>query len=147
MGIRRKAREAALQLLYAWDLSQGQGPQSFAVATRETHLPVIGAGEKGSRLEGLSAFCDLLVKGVIEHQAALDPLLEATATHWRLSRMDVVDRNLLRLGAYEIFHCPDIPVQVTLNEVIELAKKFSTLQSAAFINGILDRIAKKNNSS
>ncbi|MCB1214875.1 MAG: transcription antitermination factor NusB [Deltaproteobacteria bacterium] len=143
MGIRRKAREAALQLLYAWDLSQGISPHHFEVASQEARLPLSGADEVEARRQDLNHFCKKLIDGVLAHREVLDEVIQATATHWRLSRMDAVDRNLLRMGAFEILHCPDIPKQVTLNESIELAKKFSTKESSGFINGILDHIAKE----
>jgi N utilization substance protein B len=83
-----------------------------------------------------------LVDGTTQHRAQIDALLGDAARNWDLSRMAVVDRNVLRIGCYEMLHEPDVPTKVAINEAIELGKRFSTEQSGAFINGILDRIRK-----
>ncbi len=87
-------------------------------------------------------FATMLSQGVRDHQEALDVRIETTSTNWRIARMSVVDRNILRLGAYELLHMDDIPANVSINEAVELAKRFGTKDSRAFVNGILDRIAK-----
>jgi transcription antitermination factor NusB len=81
-----------------------------------------------------------LVKGVAQHQVELDSEIRAVAQNWEITRMAVIDRNVLRMAAYELRHCPDIPPKVAINEAIELGKRFSTQNSGAFINGILDKI-------
>lgn len=88
-------------------------------------------------------FADQLLEGVADGREKIDNFIKKTATHWRLERMAPVDKNILRLAVYEFKNCPEIPVKVTLNEAIEIAKKFGTEESGAFINGVLDTIAKE----
>ena len=78
--------------------------------------------------------------GVVEHRDELDGVIRGVAQNWEIARMAVIDRNVLRMAAYELLHCPDIPPKVAINEAIELGKRFSTQNSGAFINGILDKI-------
>jgi N utilization substance protein B len=82
------------------------------------------------------------LQGTLEHLTAIDDCVAKSSAHWKLHRMAAVDRNVLRLAIFELNHCPDIPVKVTLNEAIEIAKKFGSEESGAFVNGILDQIAK-----
>jgi len=82
------------------------------------------------------------VRGVWEHQTAIDDLIREATEHWRLERMTLVDRNILRLGAYEIGRSRDIPFVVAINEAVDLGKRFGSEESGAFINGILDRISE-----
>lgn len=86
-------------------------------------------------------FANAIVRGYASERARVDELIRAVSQHWRLERMTRVDRNVLRLGAWELVACADIPRKVTLNESIELAKRFGTETSASFVNGVLDRIA------
>jgi N utilization substance protein B len=91
----------------------------------------------------LIAFCLALYDGVLQHQAGIDQALAATAENWRLHRMMPADRNVLRLGAYELLHDPEpSPAAAVLNEAIELARRFGTADSPGFVNGILDKIAR-----
>ena len=83
-----------------------------------------------------------LVRGVAEHRRQIDDAIEGVSSNWRLDRMARVDRNVLRLAAYELLHRPDVPVKVAINEAIELGKKYGSESSGAFINGVLDRIAE-----
>jgi transcription antitermination protein NusB len=131
MGGRRKAREAALQMLYQMDAS-GLGPQDVA-RLYWAHL-----GEPAS---DVTAFADELVIGCGTEREAVDALIREVSHHWRLERMSRVDRNILRLGVYELMRRPEIPRKVTLNEAVELAKRFGSEASAGFVNGVLDRIA------
>jgi len=85
-------------------------------------------------------FSERLVKGVSEHLAQLDDAISGQSKNWRISRMDRVDLNLLRLAAYEIIYCPDIPKAAAINEALEIAKRFSEDDAASFINGILDNL-------
>jgi transcription antitermination protein NusB len=85
-------------------------------------------------------FFEKLVKGVIEHRAEIDAHIKKYADNWKISRMSGVDRNIIRVAVYEIIHCPDIPAKVSINEAIDIGKKFGTGESGAFINGILDGI-------
>ncbi len=97
------------------------------------------------------AFADALVRGVINALAELDQLIASASANWRVERMTRVDRNVLRVGAYELAHCPDVPRPVAIDEAVELAKRFGTEESGSFVNGVLDRIAedcgRKNNDS
>lgn len=92
--------------------------------------------------EEVEEFTRSLVLGVDAHQAEVDRLIQRYSQHWRLERMARVDRNVLRLAIFELLHLPEVPRRVTLNEAIELAKKFGTEESGAFVNGILDRAAQ-----
>lgn len=87
-------------------------------------------------------FADALVRGVARHLEEIDGLLASHSTNWKLSRMAAVDKNILRLATFELTRCPDIPVKVTINEAVEIAKRFGTAESGAFVNGILDNIAR-----
>jgi transcription antitermination protein NusB len=92
--------------------------------------------------EGERDFADRLVRGYGARSAEIDDKIRAVSRHWRLERMSRVDRNILRLAAYELLHVEDVPSRVTLNEAVELAKRFGNEESAAFVNGVLDRIAQ-----
>jgi N utilization substance protein B len=129
MGIRRRAREIALQVLYQLDISDGN-PREVLRLYWENFAPTAKALD----------FCQRLVQGVHQNQPQIDQLIEETSENWSLKRMSFVDRNILRMATFELWKCPDIPFKVTLNEAVELAKKFSTDESGAFINGILDKI-------
>ena len=87
------------------------------------------------------------MNGVAAHREELDAVIRAVAQNWEITRMAVIDRNVLRMAAYELFHCPDIPPKVAINEAIELGKRFSTQNSGAFINGILDKIKDRARSA
>ncbi len=129
MTIRRRAREIALQVLYQLDIDQGVPQEALAVYF-ENFRPSEKARE----------FCQRLIEGVSQHREEIDRLIEENAEHWTLKRMAVVDRNILRVATFELMHCPDIPFKASLNEAIELAKKFGNDDSGAFINGILDKV-------
>jgi N utilization substance protein B len=132
MGARRKGREAALQMLYQMDV--GAVGAEDAIRSYWAHL---GEGEEAGGAE----FANVLVRGVEEHRAKIDETIRSVSHHWRLERMTRVDRNILRLAAFELLELPDVPRRVTLNEAIELAKRFGSEGSAGFVNGVLDRIA------
>lgn len=129
MKKRTRARELALQFLYQLDL---RGPELLeeARAFLRAEEP-----EKAARDYAL-----VLVQGVAAHRAEIDAEIRAVAQNWELSRMAAIDRNVLRMATYELLHRPDIPPKVAINEAIELGKRFSTQNSGAFINGILDKI-------
>lgn len=129
MGKRRKSREQALQVLYQWEMT-GLDAEKGAKLLRE-HL-LSGGGE--------DPFVDRLVRGVLAHRKEIDELIEGHSEHWRLERMPPVDRNILRIATFELLYCEEIPPRVSVNEAIELAKRFGSEDSAAFVNGILDRI-------
>ncbi len=133
---RRSSRQLALQVLYAADLAE-RSPET-AVPVDEVFARVADNFELP---EGARAFAAELVTGVAARRAELDELLAAHATHWRVSRMAAVDRNILRLGAFELLHT-DTPAQVVLDEAVELARRFGAEQSHAFVNGVLDAVAR-----
>jgi N utilization substance protein B len=126
---RSKAREVAMQLLYQRDLNPGVG--------REV---IRGFVHERLRDPALEAFGLGLYDGVAAHGADIDRRLAAAAEHWRVARMAVVDRNVLRIGGYEILYTPETPPSVALNEAIELARRFGAAESPAFVNGVLDRL-------
>jgi N utilization substance protein B len=130
MGARTTAREAALQMLFAVEAS-GTDPDA---AIRDYWREMPGDAEGRSYADGL-------VRGVMSDVEATDARIRAASTNWRLERMTRVDRNLLRLGAYELLHHPEIPRAVILDEAVEIAKRYGTEDSGAFVNGVLDRIA------
>jgi N utilization substance protein B len=132
MGSRRKAREDAVQMLYQIDLS-GEDPER-AIALYAEHL---------APDEPASEFASELVRGCSEHRDQIDAKLREVSRHWRLERMARVDRNILRLATFELLWRREIPRRVTLNEAVELAKRFGDEDSPAFVNGVLDRIASE----
>lgn len=131
MGSRRKARESTLQRLYQRDLAQDSSVDAPDLYWSESEMD-----------EETRRFADRLYTGVCEHWEVLGELVETHSAHWRTSRMAAVDKNILRMAVYELKFCPDIPVKVTINEAVEIAKRFGTAESGAFVNGILDHIAK-----
>ena len=127
---RRKSRERALQTLYQID---------FTKQTSEEALPLFFSHFCPQK--SLDEFTTRLVQGVEVHQEEIDKFLKEYSEHWTLERMSRVDRNILRMAIFELLWCPDIPPNVSINEAIDLGKKFSTDKSALFINGVLDKIA------
>ena len=128
MARRTRAREVALQVLYQDDLNPQHNPADDERFVRNR----LQAAE-------LIEFASSLVAGVRRNRQELDQVLAQTADHWSLERMAATDRNVLRLGAFEILHA-DTPDRVAINEAVELAKRFGSKQSAQFVNGILDRL-------
>jgi transcription antitermination protein NusB len=133
---RRRAREYALQALYAVDLS-GKSASAALNAVWASGIESKDAPPTEEEIE----FAGRLVHGVEASMESLDAAIEKASVNWRLGRMPVVDRNILRIGAWELGNRKDIPVSVSINEAIELAKRFGGAESRAFVNGILDRIA------
>ncbi len=130
MTRRTRAREIALQVLYQTEQNPGLD-----------HKEVQRFIER--RLRGESAHCEFahkLVSGVRDNQPRIDELISGVAENWRMDRMAAIDRNILRLGAFEILYSPEVPTKVAINEALELAKRYSTAQSSRFVNGILDRL-------
>ena len=140
MGARRTARERALQALYGMEMSKAPAgeavDQAFASASQEPEARQAADADPAAR-----AFARELVEGVTSNLEEIDALLESHSHNWRLERMDRIDRNILRLGVFELKWRQEIPRRVTLNEAIELGKNFGTADSPAFINGLLDRVA------
>lgn len=136
---RRKAREYALQFLYAMDLKDKLYNNSSAHLKDELSLFWFDLKEKDRDIIG---YTEVLVLGTIKNLQIIDSAIESAAENWRLYRMAAIDRNILRLSTYELYFRKDIPTAVTINEAIEIAKEYSTLESSPFINGILDKIAQ-----
>jgi N utilization substance protein B len=130
MGARSTAREAALQMLFALDASATDAERVITDFWRET------PGDAEGR-----AYADEIVRGIFGDLEATDQRVRAASHHWRLERMTRVDRNVLRLGAWELAHRHDVPRAVILDEAVEIAKRFGTEESGAFVNGVLDKIA------
>ena len=141
LGSRRQAREVALQILYQLDV-QEQLSDEQAVALFWKNLAAQLEDKEGSP-EGLDgahrAYAEQLVRGVRANLADIDALIGQSSRNWRLERMARVDRNLLRLAVYELKYEADVPAKAAINEAIEIAKRFGTAESPAFINGILDK--------
>jgi N utilization substance protein B len=131
MGTRRQSRESALQMLYQMEISGMPADAVIRLYWRE-----------GSAPAEVVRFANEIVKGVAAGQAKLDEVISAHSTNWKVSRMAAVDKNILRMAVFELESCPEIPVKVTINEAVEIAKKFGTAESGAFVNGILDNVAK-----
>lgn len=129
MGLRREGRELALQMLYAQDVVKGD--------LRETLRGFRDGVEAPQRVR---AFAEDLVQGVYAHQAEIDEAIRARSKNWALSRMPRVDLNIMRLATFELLFRPDIPKKVSINEAIEIAKKYGDKESPAFVNGILDEM-------
>lgn len=130
---RRKAREHALQLLFQLDMRKDK-PSAFILKNYWAEY---------NPDDEIKAFAEEIVKGTLKHVVAIDKLIRRCAKNWSLDRMAVVDRNVLRMAVYEILYRLEIPTSVTINEAIEIAKKFGTDESGAFVNGILDRVARE----
>ena len=128
MGSRHQSRERALQILFQHDIHGKAG-----VRLEEFWKEFTATDEA-------KAFAEQLVKGVLEHRKDLDALIGKYATNWKVSRMQIVDRNILRIGAYELFWLDDVPAKVTMDEAIELAKSFGDDEAAKFVNGVLDKV-------
>jgi N utilization substance protein B len=129
---RRKAREHALQILFQLDIRK-EKPSAAVLKRFWVEYPPD---------EEIKSFSEELVKGTYKHLARINDLIHQCAKNWSLDRMAVVDRNVLRMAVYEILFRMDIPTSVSINEAIEIAKKFGTDESGAFVNGILDRVAR-----
>jgi transcription antitermination factor NusB len=132
MRKRTKAREFALQALYQMDLTQDKPDVAI-----DNFWVSQGSGELDAEVK---LFSDNIVKGVARHLQAIDERISKYATNWQLERMAVVDRNILRMATFELLYCEDIPPKVSINEAVNLAKKFSGLEAGKFVNGILDKI-------
>jgi len=132
MGTRRKAREYALQMLFQWDVTRDQ-IEPIAASFWVNH----------DESEAVVEFANQLVTRTIEHVEHIDSLIQKHAEHWRLDRMVIVDRNLLRMATQEFIYDKETPKSVVINEAIEIARRYSAQESPHFINGILDSIRKE----
>jgi N utilization substance protein B len=132
-GVRRTGRAYALQLLYARDGDPATDVTGAAVSWADMFELEVDAPAQN--------FARDLVAAATERSAQIDELITSASKNWRIDRMSRVDRNILRLGAAELLASLDVPVKVVINEAVELAKRFGTAESSAFVNGVLDRIA------
>ncbi|HDN98106.1 MAG TPA: transcription antitermination factor NusB [bacterium] len=130
MRKRTMARELALQALYRWDI------------TKESYQGILNDILSSHHDSEIREFTSQLVEGTIKNIEKIDKLIQKYALNWELHRMAYVDRNILRFATYELLYLPDVPPKVSINEAIELAKKFGDQESGKFVNGILDKIAR-----
>jgi len=128
MGSRHQARERALQILFQYDIHGKPG------------LWLDMFWKENETTDEVKAFAERLVAGVLDQKKELDVLIGKYATNWKVSRMPIVDRNILRAGVYELLWMDDVPAKVTVNEAIELAKSFGDDDASKFVNGILDQV-------
>jgi transcription antitermination protein NusB len=154
MGKRREARERAVQFLFQYDLNPPEHLDEALDQFWDSQRAASIAEEKAGATWGqkpelppsspeevqVRLFAEPLIRGVIEHRGELDERIQQYAKNWELHRMAAVDRNILRLAIYEMLHRDDIPPVVSINEAVDIAKKFSTQDSGKFVNGILDKI-------
>jgi len=154
MGKRREARERAVQFLFQYDLNPTVELEDALNQFWESQRAAAIAEEKGPANWGepvelpppsvdeaaIRVFAEPLIKGTLEHRDQSDELIKKHAQNWELHRIAAVDRNILRLAIYEMLHRDDIPPVVSINEAVDIAKKFSTQDSGKFVNGILDKI-------
>jgi N utilization substance protein B len=135
--LRHRAREAALQMLYQWEV--GRSTMADVMETfwlhAEPDADTLSAEHRG--------FASKLAGGVVETVGNIDPVIAEATEHWRIERMNVIDRLVLRLAVYEFLHEPATPARVVINEALELARTFSTDDAVRFINGILDAIRRR----
>ncbi len=133
MGTRRKSREMALQMLFQADMGKQSADQ-----VRRTFW-----AEHGAASHHVRGFADDLFRVAMDRAGDIDGLIEKHAKHWRMERMAVVDRNLLRAAVAELLGYPETPRAVVINEALEIARKFSSPESVQFLNGVLDSVGKE----
>lgn len=132
MGKRRIARESTLQILFQLDFSDSQ-PEKII----EEYWGYRKASEE------VRQYSDWLLKGVMSHREEIDRVIQSVSKHWRISRMAVVDRNILRMAVFELLFEQNVAPAIVINEAIEIAKKYSNEEAATFVNGVLDAVRKK----
>ena len=142
--MRRKARECALQLIYQLDMHGVLADGRVEPAQVNEPIRAFWASFD-SVTKDEQQFADRIVEGVLLQLPEIDEAIEGASTRWKLARMEQVDRSLLRMAAYELLWCHDIPAAAIINEAIEIAKKFSNTDASSFINGLLDQIASSRN--
>ena len=154
MGKRREARERAVQFLFQYDLNPPEDLEGALNQFWESQRAAAIASDKGGATWGQKVelppptegetevrhFADPLIRGALEHRNEADAVITQHAKNWDLHRIAAVDRNILRLAIYEMLHREDIPPVVSINEAVDVAKKFSTQDSGKFVNGILDKV-------
>jgi transcription antitermination protein NusB len=154
MGMRREARERAVQFLFQYEVNPPDNVEEALALFWNSQQRAALAAEKGDATWGeepdiapptaaetaMRVFAEPLIRGTIEHRDECDAMIRKIAVNWDLHRMAAVDRNILRLAIYEMLHRDDIPPVVSINEAVDIAKKFSTDDSGKFVNGILDKV-------
>ncbi|MBI3880754.1 MAG: transcription antitermination factor NusB [Verrucomicrobia bacterium] len=154
MSKRREARERAVQFLFQHDLNPTDQIDEALERFWDAHRTAAHADKDGRATWGeekplppptteeaaVRLFADPLIRGVLEHREKLDAVIQQHTLNWELHRIAAVDRNILRLAIFEMLHRDDIPPVVSINEAVDIAKKFSTEQSGRFVNGILDKV-------
>ncbi|OED35851.1 transcription antitermination factor NusB [PVC group bacterium (ex Bugula neritina AB1)] len=140
MGSRRKSREHALEILYQMDI-QKQNLDVF-ISVLNDYWELRKRNSSSVSFKETQMFTAQIIKGVLQNQEQLDSHIQKHLRHWPLSKVNVIDRNIIRIALYEMLHLDDIPSQVTINEAIELAKKYASQESYQFVNGILDNFFK-----
>ncbi len=135
MGKRRYARELALQVLFYFDMDKGDPLELLEFFCGYFQEIIDGKVDNKQK-----AFFIQLVEGVVNSLGVIDALIHKSSKNWKISRMPVVDRNIMRIAVYELLKCPDIPPEVSINEAVDIGKRYGTRGSGAFINGVLDQI-------
>ena len=133
MGKRHRAREAAVQCLYQWDVT-GAAPDRVLADYWEIHA------DAGHEIRG---FMEVLFRGTITHVLGIDAMISEQMRHWRMDRLGVVEKSILRLGGYELLHEPGTPAAVVIDEAVELSKRFGGEEAGSFVNGVLDGMRER----
>lgn len=132
MGKRRKARESTLQILFQLEFDDSEPENVFASFWRE---------RKASK--EIKEYSQWLVEGIVSHQERIDHLIQSVSANWRIARMAIVDRNILRIAVFELLYEENVAPAIVINEALEITKKYSSEEAATFVNGILDAARKK----
>jgi transcription antitermination factor NusB len=138
MRKRTRAREIALQILYQRDLRKDDDAERL-VGDFLQWDSIVAEKLNGSIIE----FATALVKGTLQNLERIDGIISSYAEHWELKRMAVIDRNIMRMATFELLYMDDIPPKVSINEAVDLAKKYGDVESGKFVNGILDKVSKQ----
>ncbi len=133
MGDRRKSRELILQALFSVDANDGR-------TKLEDSVRLFCLNYKDELNDNVRPFFELILEGIINNLSGIDELISKGSNNWKLSRMSGVDRNVMRIAVFEMLYCDDIPEKVSINEAIDIGKKYGTRDSGSFINGVLDSI-------
>ena len=134
MGLRRKSREIALQFLFGHDFQERSCEADKLLAELDEFCDCFEAGKK------TMPYARRVILGICEHLADIDSLIASRSHNWRMERMSLVDRNILRIAAFEMLHVEDVPATVAINEALEISKRYAEPDSVGFINGILDSV-------
>ncbi len=139
MGLRRKSREIALQFLFGHDFQKRSCEPEFLPAELDEFCQCFDAGRKAL------PYARRLILGICDHLEEIDSLISSRSHNWRVERMSLVDRNILRIAAFEMLHIEDVPPTVAINEALEIAKRYAEPDAVGFINGVLDGMQQKGN--